>query len=458
MHVRNVRKGEAILFLDETVVKQSENVMRTPHEVTKCDGNPILEASGPWETRTILYGSVLHDPDERLFKMWYFATVPEWNVSVGYAVSSDGLHWHKPELDAVKIEGWEGNNLVLDPRPERYIELAGVIRHDNPPDADTRYVMVMGPADRETNEKYYEAAVSPDGVNFRFLEHFAFPPLGVADRACFVWDPWHEEYVLYSRGFHVPPEMEPMRPDVSHGRAVLRSTSKDLVNWSEAELVMHMDAEDPCWTEIYSMMCFPCGHMWVGLPQAYRRVPGVDTVHIETAWSSDGREWHRIREPFIPLGGPGEWDRFNNAVATAPVRVGEELWFYYSGRTTRHGPYKGPDTGPGSAAIGLATLRDEGFLSLDASYDGGSVVTVPLALEGNDLLINAKADFGQVAAEILDEAGEALEGWESTPTVGDGTRLRVVFPKGKRLGELKARPVRLRFTLGNTRLYSFVTR
>jgi len=51
---------------------------------------------------------VWYDPEDELFKMWY---MPGWFHSTALAVSHDGLHWERPDLDVVP-----GTNLVWPKR------------------------------------------------------------------------------------------------------------------------------------------------------------------------------------------------------------------------------------------------------------------------------------------------------------------------------------------------------
>ena len=152
-------------------------------------------------------------------------------------------------------------------------------------------------------------------------------------------------------------------------------------------------------------------------------------------------------------------DRFNQAGATSLVQVGDELWFYYSGRTYRHGEYKGRDNGPGSSQggirIGLATIRLDGFCSMQASFDGGQIVTVPLILPKGDLFLNAKANWGEIVVEVLDSNGNVIDGMKSELIQSDRIRLPVKWPQGKTFAELAGTKVKLRFTLKNALLFSW---
>ena len=95
---------------------------------------------------------------------------------------------------------------------------------------------------------------------------------------------------------------------------------------------------------------------WLGLWQNHRSLANLGTIDIGIAHSRDGLNWRRIRATehiMLPLGEVGQWDRFNQAGATRPIQVGDELWYYYSGRTYRHGEYKGSDNGPSSSKGGI---------------------------------------------------------------------------------------------------------
>lgn len=62
-------------------------------------------------------------------------------------------------------------------------------------------------------------------------------------------------------------------------------------------------------------------------------------------------------------------------------------------------------------SIGLAKLRLDGFASIDAGYDGGTITTTPYRLSEATLHVNAKCDHGDLSAELLDEAYQPLRGY-----------------------------------------------
>ena len=113
------------LFLDLHEVTRLEGLHRQLHAPHRHSDNPVLTCEHPWEDRVSLYGTVLREPADGLFRMWYLTgPAREGFVQVrgrralanvtllGYAASSDGIHWHKPLLHQVDYEGSTRNNLV----------------------------------------------------------------------------------------------------------------------------------------------------------------------------------------------------------------------------------------------------------------------------------------------------------------------------------------------------------
>jgi hypothetical protein len=69
-----------------------------------------------------------------------------------------------------------------------------------------------------------------------------------------------------------------------------------------------------------------------------------------------------------------------------------------------------------------------------------------------------KADYGEVRVELLDAAGDPLSGFERAachPVAEDSVDAPVRWAGAPALRALGGRPVRLRFTLANARLYAY---
>ena len=105
------------------------------------------------------------------------------------------------------------------------------------------------------------------------------------------------------------------------------------------------------------------------------------------------------------------------------------------------------------------TLRPDGFVSVQAGYEGGEFLTRPLLFEGDELELNfSTSAVGSVRVEIQDAEGRALPGYglEDCPEIfGDEIEGVVRWDGGRGLSSLAGRPVRLRFAVKDADIYAF---
>jgi hypothetical protein len=278
-----------------------------------------------------------------------------------------------------------------------------------------------------------------------------------------MFDPARGKYALYGRTLQSRPEVvaawqtNDWFKQWFSGRAVARVESSDFLNWDftrpeTAPVVMTADLLDRPGTEIYSMKVFPYEGIYLGLVQVFHATPDDPTLDVQLAVSHDGIHFTRVgdRGPFLPLGRVGSWDRFNLSLANNdPIVVGDELRFYYGGRMYRHSPYAGPDKGPERSGIGFASLKRDRFVALEASFDGGEILTKPVALKGATLHLNAKSDFGEILVELRDANARRLA--RSEPIQCDSLDIPVRWSAGFVPPDS---PVTLRIQLKNARLFA----
>jgi hypothetical protein len=98
----------------------------------------------------------------------------------------------------------------------------------------------------------------------------------------------------------------------------------------------------------------------------------------------------------------------------------------------------------GGGAIGLATLRRDGFASMNGP---GTLTTRPVTFTGKHLFVNLA---GEVRVELLDAAGKVVATSETVSR--DSTRQFIKFPG---LAAHAGQRVRLRFHLVRGSLYAF---
>merc|ERR1712232_72066 len=129
----------------------------------------------------------------------------------------------------------------------------------------------------------------------------------------------------------------------------------------------------------------------------------IGQVNMVLGWSADGRRWKWLRpiDSFIPLGAAGDFDACGVFSAKQdPLRTvaNDTLRFYYAG-------CNGPFFGSRGCALGLATLQRDGF----AGYQGGTVITPPVRVEGSVLKVSVDGGSTGVQVGIFGSNGFAVE-------------------------------------------------
>ncbi len=459
-----ISAGQRHLFLDDFCIERVEGLTRSMHCPVKKGA--VIVPDREWETSLQTRSAPAWDEAEQCYKLWLITSTPDPGAAgTTYVESRDGIAWTKPNLGQYAFRGSRENNFVaLDPTmqwPENAIE--NTVYDTDDPDPNRRYKGFLGCYGRQP-------IVSPDGIHWRRLE---VPEIPSQDESNLTYD-------LLTHTF-----IATLKQSGPYGRAHGISTSTDFEHWTEPEMIFHADAEDqerakqniqarfadpklqhPLYNDpadynadIYNVGLFRYEGLYVAALAVYHstgKLPegNTDGFHlIELACSRDLHTWQRLgdRQAFIgpsPVG-EGAYDTVQILPPSAPVVHGDELWFYYTGIKYRAKP---EDADLRSGAICLAVLRRDGFISLDAGQEPGTLVTKPFVFPGNRLSVNADATDGELQVVVLDVAGEVLA--TSAPVTGDCPAIAVRWEKGN-LSEFGTRPVRLRFTLRNAKLYSF---
>ena len=195
-----------------------------------------------------------------------------------------------------------------------------------------------------------------------------------------------------------------------------------------------------------SAACSPDGILW-------EPCDGHPSIPLsETHKEHDGRAASE-QARFIPRGGDGsDWDGGGIQPFHAPMVIGDEMRIYYAGH---------PGDGRATSGIGLATLRLDGSVSVDAGEQEGSLTTRLLVFTGDTLEINADADGGSIVVEVRDAEGKVIDGFaraDCEPMATDSVRHTVRWRGSDDCHRIQARPVRLKFHLRQARLYAFTPR
>ena len=115
----------------------------------------------------------------------------------------------------------------------------------------------------------------------------------------------------------------------------------------------------------------------------------------------------------------------------------------------------------GEGIEGLATLRLDGFVCLEAKEDPGTIITRPFKLLGSRLQVNVEATDGELRVEVLDAHSNPVKGFSGSHAETyagiDGLRFEPTWGRSD-LSELVGEIIHLKFSLKNAKLYAFQIR
>jgi hypothetical protein len=450
------------LFVDDFLIEES-SLTRSFHHAEYYANNPILSPATRWErfdeyaertqTRSNpaampFSDGVFYDPDERIYKMWYMCG---YSQNTCYATSEDGFTWTKPTLDVVT-----GTNLLTRGHRDSSTVWLDPIERDR----TRRYKMA------HWNDHHMDLLASPDGLHWRELGRTGL----TGDRTTFFYNPFRDVWV-YS-----------LRADVPGGLTRCRRywETPDLfanVNWGNRPVLwVGADAADPrrpeydVPAEIYNLDCVGYESVLLGLFTIFRgeRLDREKPNDICVGFSRDGFHWDRPdRRAFLPVServGSWNWANVQSAGGCCLV-VGDRLHFYVSGRRGVPGT-----TSPGVCSTGLATLRRDGFASMDAGMSTpalqrvtpavmpDTLTTRPIRFAGRHLFVNVDAPDGELRVEVLDREGRSIAPFTASacvPVRADSTRARVTWSSAADLAAISGEVIRFRFHLTRGRLYAF---
>ncbi len=434
--------AQPVLFLDDRYIAHRQGLTRRLGRAEKWGANPILEPEHPWEGRcVILWGSVLWDAADGLFKMWYETynpLEPMPHHRLCYATSVDGLAWHKPRLGLVAWRGSKANNIVHVGND--VIDSATVVIDPFDPPADQRFKMML----YDHEHRSLVRLASADGLEWRSLGRV--PMNGyVGDRHSLMVDAERGTWTIYHRG-------------ESCKRTIFMSTSEDFEHWETRGQVLAPNDEDPPETEFYGLIGFSDQGIGLGFLEMFHVLERRLDVQLARLDEHGVPSRYMQGHTFLSRGAWGEWDSAWVCPGNCPpLRVGEELRIYYQGRRTLH--WADPPNGTGHiGAIGLARLRPHGYASLCAAENDGQVTTVPLRVSEGALIVNADASGGELRAELLDVHGKPIPNYTASdcyPLRSDATWFKLNWAGRSQLDQLTGQVVRLRLHLRGAKLYGF---
>ena len=470
------------LFLDDVLLAESEGVRLIPHPARLEE--IVLDRGIGWST--VIEG------DDGLIRLY-----GEGAGGVAVWTSRDGLHFEAPDLGSGRA-----NQVIPGPAKAGSV----IIDPNGPP--EERWKALVGLHDRGG----WYIWTSPDGWSFQRSETAALPfwpgsastlyyddqrqvylghhrsdygstPSGKTERY-FVrtevtdlfgawefepttrekalrihrerplkveqWDPWWlDNGPLAPPGFGIEfpiamgpdPDLDPVATDLYNTRAMKYPWAEDTY-LAFPLWFFHYHGDGPPTRQI---LAHPSREMGTGM------------VEPQLAVSRDGLNWKRYPRPaYLPIGDHKGFPVRRPYLAHGMVRRGNEIYQYSYTRASYHDAWT--EDAP-SAVTHRLTQRLDGFVSLRASYTGGSLTTLPLTFTGNRLVLNidtGAAGYAQVG--ILDERGNSIPGYALDDCIyintNSVTHTVEWLEKGTDLTALAGKTVRLAFRMRGTDLYA----
>lgn len=477
--VRNIG-SQLQLFLDDWLIDSKDNVHSILHSPERREVS--IRVDRPWEDLFMYNPVVIKDGHH--YRMWYRAKYMDRPFLTAYAESLDGVHWVKPNLGLIEVEGSKNNNVVW-PIPGADGRSFSVFKDQNPATgSESRYKGITNlseTTDTGKRRSVFFGLISPDGLRWRYLQKEPIVKADVEDpqfdsHNIVLWDAVRKHYAIYARGWYrngLPPrgaERVGRDPNsvtlrlpsgetrrLTHIRDIRRYISKDYYNWSAQEYVGLSEA--------------PLEHLYKNSATPYYRDPSIifmfpkrflPTRKFDPKWqdiglsdivfmfSRDGLNFdRRFMEAFLRPGRQIKaWHERSIHVGTGLVPTGDgemSLYFIEHGKTR-------------DMSIRRGVLRVDGIVSLQSSYQGGTVLTRPLTFSGSRLTINyATSAAGSIRVELQDESGTSLKRFsldDCLEIYGDEIERVVAWQTGSDLTSVSGQTVRVKFELKDANLYS----
>lgn len=486
------------------MLESTPGVSRRLHPAKKHLLNPVVRCDRWCDGTYIEPYTTMFDEEEKIFRMWARAGSDAKTGYVGgnaawmlYFTSTDGVHWEKPDLGVIEVNGRRDHNIVfasdlvpgsptaLAYGPEKFVAPTApmapqgkkaffwsVNKHPRPRDASEKYVAA---AIVQDHRRGAHIVTSPDGIHWSCAAApFWQTPHDVSSKGddCLMhvfFDRVRQKWVIYRR--IIPEFSERMiaedsdgnRPGIDrYNRAYARAESDDLRVWKNHQFILAMDPDDPADTELYQFSTHQFGQTYVGyLSIFYLRHPQPIDIHLAT--SRDGIHFTRVCRgtPFIEHGAPGYYDFMAMACSQPqPIVVNDTIYIYYAALNFAHDADEAASADYGGG-VALATLKRDRFASLETGIPEAGpsrVITRPFVVQHPRLYLNAATWMkGTIRAEVLTRDWQPIPGFtesEAKDIQGDALDHPCLWASNVDLSQLLGQEIRLKFHMTRARIHA----
>ena len=474
------------LFIDDYLVAEMKQAQLLVHQPVREE--IVAECDAPWEGNGCGYYSVLFDPRDSIYRMYYHAwqiptgvtgEEPNFPLTIAYRQSRDGISWERPNLGLCDFRGSKDNNIILDKMGDgsQCHDFSPFI--DENPDAKPEARYKATGASMQTDKGVW-AYQSADGIHWTPMASTPVFTGGAFDsQNISFWSKKEHQYVLYYRIFS--------QPGFTGIRLVNRAVSKDFIQWTDEGTVSFPEGEGPqALAQYYVNQIKPydrAPHLYIGFPARYvdhgltpstkqlpewelreKRMtvtPRYGTAFTDSVFmtSRDGKSFRQSNDVFLPPGlrTKHNWSYGDNYIARHVVETAStkddsprELSLYatesyFTGRDSRLRRY---------------SLRIDGFSSIHAKLLPGEFTTKPITFTGKELSLNvATSAAGMVQVAIQNADGTPIPGYTKEDCdliFGDSLDHRVSWKGNTSVSPLIGKPVVLKVSIREADLYSLI--
>ncbi len=489
IHFKNRRE----LFVDDYVTQKVENAeirLQTPQSA-----GTAIRFTEPWEGRFCAYVGIVADGVR--YRMYYRGAGANADGKHAeytcYAESADGIHWAKPTLRICSVNGSKANNVVMleeqqlrnthnftvmydgregVPSDERFKAVGGSSYESQPERGGFRSYSAYLTYDMDPKLRANTGLfryVSADGLHWkRYAKDTTalFHEYALDSQNSLIWLENEQCYAVYFRGWSggVPGELFP----ANGTRTIMRSTSKDFINWTKPEFMSFGDTEKEHLYTNATRPYFRAPHLLIAMP--FRFSPQTKVLSDEqlaqngthpSQWkgvsdgvfmtSRGGTSYDRkFMESFVRPGNDSKnWGARSNMPAMGVIQTAKREMSFFITR------------GYGTPEVSLErmTLRLDGFAALHAGFKEGVLLTKPMVWEGQRLLLNySTGSKGYIKIVLTDEKGNELSGFgtaDALPITGDEVDGLVQWKSGRNIGELKGKSICAKIIVKDADVFSF---
>ena len=476
-----VKGGAAQLFIDDYLIDSQQDVKRTLHQPVKDNGGNVAAIPAKRGTTLLAYGSIVFDSQRKKYVM-FVQEFPSRDMYL--ATSQDGLTWDattheqltpvKMDIDLGKLPpdakgrfGIDMFSCFYDKKDAQY-PYKGWLWFANAGNKweGAWYMRSMDGLKWERGIQVVDGYAQPGDPFSRAITQDGRTVYGAGDVTLFSYDQQEDRFLGLFK-FYSATSIRPGFSSRCRAYAFMKRMDQpfDVNSLTHIELMPAMAEKngDHLFDEYYQSTAWRYESLWLGGLKIFHGqgnypYSSADCAYLKLVVSRDGLHWKKVPfendagvpEVFVPNGTEGGNNLQNDGgyitdFSTGPIRVGDELLYYYSSPSV--GKAHPGDEILRGGGIFRSRLRIDGFVSVD----WGTLTTRPLAFEGKNLTING---VGPITVRVLDPAGNPLA--SAKVEKGDSLAHQVEF-EGRSLGDVVGGGAgRLQFEVDwRGKLYSF---